>query len=257
MSTQKQIWTLITPQQAFEECGEVWISGDEHHYAAHVLRLSVGDVVELTNCKGGKATGIIQKISKKDLLISIEKVEHGHERQPRIKLWLAMPKPSTLEEVVATASELGVSEIHVFKSDKCAVKSELKKEKLQRISDEAVRISKSAFSAKIFEQPGLNSLSAFSVDSAVTLFCDESHVYENKITNSLFQVLQEKAHLNIQNIHILVGPEASFSDQERQFILETLHATPVSLGWNILRVPTAVTVAVGVVKNFFCVNFSS
>lgn len=182
---------------------------------------------------------------------------HCQEHWPCIKLWLAMPKPSTLEEVVATASELGVSEIHIFKSDKCAVKSELKKEKLQRISDEAVRISKSTFSAKIFEQPGLNSLVDFSADSAVTLFCDESHVYENKITNSLFQVLQEKFHLNIQDIHILVGPEASFSDQERQFILETLHAIPVSLGWNILRVPTAVTVVVGVVKSFFCVNFSS
>jgi 16S rRNA (uracil1498-N3)-methyltransferase len=265
MSLQKQAWTLIVPNHSLEEQGIIILSGDEHHYVANVLRLQNASVVHLTNCNGIKAVGKIQEINKKSTEIQIEQIEKFEIQTPKINLWLAMPKPSTLEEVVATASELGVNEIHIFKSEKCAFKSELKKDKLQRISDEAVRISKSAFSAKIFEHKDLKSLMSSSSEvlssssevlssrgltagSIPIFFCDEAHIYENKITNSIFDMTKEKMNSHVKIMNILVGPEASFSDQERVFILEQDNVIPVSLGKNILRVPTAVTVAVGVLK---------
>ncbi|BBH54186.1 RsmE family RNA methyltransferase [Fluviispira sanaruensis] len=253
MSIQKQSWTLIQADLSKAQ-SEVILKDDEHHYAFHVLRLSSGDEVEITNCKGLKAIGCIESANKKSISIKINKVTEVKKSAPEIHLWLAYPKPATLEEVVSSASELGVDHIHIFKADKSAVKSPIKIEKMERISQEAVRISKSAFAAKISCYNNLIELFQKNVNinnkNRLILFCDESHIYEGKIQNSIYTVLREHFKKDLEEICLLIGPEASFSDKERLFIHETLTKHSVSLGNNILRVPSAVLSALGSIINF-------
>lgn len=248
MSIEKQMWTLLAPQGNLVQGSVVTLSQEELHYAFHVLRLKQNDPVCLTDCCGTQAHGTIEEISKKKGTVKVQTCQTNSQKKPLINLWLGMPKPSTLEEVVAVASELGVHEIHVFKTEKCAFKSDLKKEKLQRLSDEAVRISKSAFSAKIVEQPNLQRLLQ-TQSGSVVLFCDEAHVYDNKIQNSIFNALSSIDPTDIHTISLLVGPEASFSAAERQLILQHPSVVSVSLGSHILRVATAVVVGIGCVQN--------
>ncbi|WP_186647915.1 RsmE family RNA methyltransferase [Fluviispira vulneris] len=253
MSIQKQTWTLIQTDLSKDQ-NEVILKDDEHHYAFHVLRLSSGEEVEITNCKGLKAVGCIDSANKKSISIKIDKISELKKSSPEIHLWLAYPKPATLEEVVSSASELGVDHIHIFKADKSAVKSPIKIEKMERISQESVRISKSAFAAKISCYNNLNELFQKIIDlnnkNRLILFCDESHIYEGKIRNSIYSVLREQFKNDLEEICLLIGPEASFSDKERLLIHETITKNSVSLGNNILRVPNAVLSALGSIINF-------
>lgn len=165
-----------------------------------------------------------------------------------------MPKPATLEEVVTSASELGADNIFIFRSEKTPTKSPIKLEKLQRLSEEATRISKSAFASQIVFNESLYKLYEQyiypSISKKIVLFCDESHVYEGKIKNSILTYLKKEFTNEIEKICILIGPEASFSNSERNFINEKISCYNVSLGSNILRVPNAATSALAIALSF-------
>ena len=250
MTIQKQLWTILVEQDEFISNTAVTLKEDELHYIANVLRLKVGDDVEITNCRGLKCLAKIEVFTKKEAKLVILNVLTQKKTSPEIHLYLALPKPSTLEEVIASVSEMGLDEIHIFRSEKCASKAPVKLEKLERISNEAVRISKSAFSTKVFSYETMQDVflkRKLQLENGLNLFCDESHVYENKVTNSLLKILQEKFNPQ-QNINIFIGPEASFSSIERDFIFNHLNCCAVSLGDNILRVPNAVYSAFSIVN---------
>lgn len=253
MSTQKQTWTFICPELN-KDNDIIFLSPDEHHYAYHVLRVQIGQEVELTNCNGLKATGLIQTVNKKEISIIVKEIILTNKPNLHINLILASPKPTTLEEVIASASEIGATEVHIFKPDRSASKAPFKLEKLKLISDEAVRISKSPYSAEIYIYDNIakvfSALNSNANKNYLLLFCDESHIYEGKITNSIYTKIKEYYRKEIQKIYLLVGPEASFSEQERELISKQSNAVSVSLGGNILRVPNAAISALGVALNF-------
>lgn len=251
MTTQKQIWTVIVEQNNFKSNENIIIKGDEFHYLVNVLRLKVGDKIEITNCEGYKCLAEIIEINKKEIHLVTLSMTLQKPNQPEVHLYLALPKPSTLEDVVASVSEMGLDEVHVFRSERCVSKAPVKVEKLQRISNEALRISKSAYSTAIFSYENMKEMfdkQKILLESGLNLFCDEAHVYENKVTNALLKILQEKFN-STQHINIFIGPEASFSEREREFILKNLKdCYSVSLGNNILRVPNAVLSALAIVN---------
>lgn len=253
MSIQKQSWTIISNELNYNS-DFLTIKNDEHHYAFHVLRIKENDKIEITNCRGIKASAIVTSANKKEFSIEIQKISLYQKPKPEINLWLAMPKPTTLDEVIASASEMGASQIHVFKSEKAASKAPLKIEKAKQLSNEATRISKSSFSSEIFYYENLENFYKQHIlgsqSKKIILFCDECHVYEGKIKNSIFKEIQSHYKKDIDEICILIGPEASFSDSEREFIQKKLNCVAVSLGSNILRVPNATASALGVAINF-------
>jgi RsmE family RNA methyltransferase len=252
MSIDKQLWSIILPDTKFYPQSEILLKDDEFHYLSKVLRLNVNEEIEINNCSGFKAKAIIQSISKKEATIFISEVNEEKKQEPTIKLYLAMTKPSTLEEIVLSASEMGLAEMHIFRSDKCASKAPLKTDKLQKISHEATRISKSAYSTQLYFYDSLKELfekEKNNIENGFNLFCDENHVYEKTVSHGLLKTLQDK-YFQSKNIQYLVGPEASFSAQEREFILKYFNAHSVSLGPNILRVPTAVCSSLGVIFQF-------
>lgn len=253
MSVQKQTWTLIVPQVELHEGASLTLEENEFHYAAHVLRLKVGDAVCVVNGCGAKAHGSIASISKKNMMVALNQVTHTSVFKPHINVCLALPKPSTLEEVVFQCSELGVHAVHIFPGEKSAFKSALKLDKLERASHEAMRISQSAFCSRILSYENLEHFYEHHMRDTKTpkinFFCDESHIYAGQPGVSLVQHLAQHLSLlpNCAEINLLLGPEASFSERERKFILAQKNCAVVSLGRNILRVPTAVCVAVGAI----------
>ncbi len=253
MSVQKQIWTFLSYELNLNS-SEVKLDSNEHHYAYHVLRIAVGNEVEITNCIGLKALGTVETVNKKEIVIKINNIISQNLPEFQVNLILAAPKPSTLDEVIASASEIGAGEIHIFKGERSAFKAPFKLDKLKLLSDQATRISKSCYSSKIFAYDNINALyetfKTGKTDNNLFIFCDESHVYHGKITNSIYSKIKNSYNKNIKNIFIIIGPEASFSSYEREIINEKLKAVTVSLGNNILRVPNAVLSALGVTLNF-------
>lgn len=253
MTIQKQIWTILSDELNIES-KIITLKDQEHHYAFNVLRLKIEDTVEVTNCRGLKATGVIASINKKELKINILTINNQHKVLPEIHLWLAMPKLSTAEDVISMSSEMGVSQIHIFKSEKSFTKAPLKIEKAIQLSREATRISKSAFASEIYYYASMNEFyeknESQKNSKQLILFCDESHIYEGKIQNSILKIMQKNFIPETKEICILVGPESSFSDKEREFILNNIPSLPVSLGPNLLKVPHAVASALGTVISF-------
>jgi RsmE family RNA methyltransferase len=249
----KQKWTLIDSQLSVQTSQVRFVAPHpEHHYAFFVLRLQPQTYVEMTNCCGVKAQGVILEANKKHLLIQVIEVFCAAPRTVCVQLWLALPKPSLLQEIVASSSECGVQEIHLFKGEKSLKTLCTTVEKLQKISNEASRVSKSAFAAQIFWYKNLEEFYIKFIQKSIknnifTAFCDETLTYCP--SNTLYSVLQNQntQTLNFHTLSALVGPEAGFSDKERCFIAQKMSfCTRVSLGPHILRVPHAVLSAVAV-----------
>lgn len=246
MTIQKQMWTILSSLPKFHGQQEVVLKEAELHYLTNVIRLQIGDFIELTNGLGYKASAQILSISKKEAKLVIEHVEQQNSLSPKICVFLALPKSSTLEELVSSASEMGLDEIHIFRTEKCASKAPVKLEKLQRLSLEALRVSKSALCTQVYCYDNFNSFltqQKNKIDNGINLFCDETNSSSGE--NSFLKVLMNNFNPQ-KNIHIIIGPEGSFSLKERDTILKNIYCRPVSLGSNILRVPNAVYSALAI-----------
>jgi 16S rRNA (uracil1498-N3)-methyltransferase len=260
--TQKHLWTLLFPQTPLPET--LTLTGPEHHYALHVLRLEPGDKVSVTNGLGDKALAKLCEVNKKQIkLLLLEKTTYS-QHPPFLHIWLGMPKPSTLEDMVSLVSEMGVYALHRFKSHKTPSLAHLKQEKLERLSQESLRISQGAFASKLFFYPSLEDLIHKQTQTLQTqtlqtqnlhsqalhsqnlfLLCDEREYPKPTLTGALLKLKP----LDYQDIHLIIGPEASFSSTEYSSLSTLKGLTSASLGTSVLRVPHAVCSAYGILSN--------
>jgi len=251
------LWRLFAPAPV--GVGEnISLAEDEHHYAFHVLRLAQGAAVEVGDGRGWLARGVLDRCDKKGAHV---RVEHELEEKifgTRVHLFLGQPKPATLEDVVAQAAELGVAKIHVFRCVKSQSKAPLKREKLERLALESLRITKGFRAPEIVVHDSVEALlSTGGLSQAGRVFlCDESPLHEVGAAhhNGLHVQLMANGKGGTEDVGVIVGPESSFTDGERA-AFATAGAVPVSLGPLVLRVPTAVAAAVSVAMGVFNPNW--
>lgn len=240
MSFAKQTWRLFL-KSAVAVGERAWLPEEEHHYAHHVLRLGVAERVEVGDGAGFVASAVIIRSDKKGTEVEIEEVVPEPTFPCPITLFLAQPKPSTLEEVVGLSAEMGVSNIVVFRSHRCQSKAPVRIEKLERTSREALRITKAARAPAVSYYDDFTGLKLLFERMGPVFLCDESAEAPGSDFGSMLRNAKAEA---IPRLAILIGPEASFDVAERACFVEW-GARPVSLGPLILRVPTAVAYAVG------------
>ena len=248
MSIEKQSWRLFVSGAGV--AGDVLTLGeDEHHYAFHVLRLQAGEHIEVGDGRGFVADAVLTRVDKKGAEVSLLVVRPERRAACRVTLFLAQPKPSTLEEVVALVSELGVARVVVFRSRRCQGKAPAKLEKLQRLSFETLRVTKGFRATEVVI---VDTAAALEIEHAAAgrlFLCDETPQSEG---NDLASAI---ARAPEGDVGIIVGPEASFTIDERSEF-QRKGALPVSLGPLILRVPTAVAYAASVVLAARCARWA-
>jgi 16S rRNA (uracil1498-N3)-methyltransferase len=241
MSKQTQIWRIFS--DSIPENEELLnISENEHHYIKNVLRLRPRETVEICDGRGLIAKATFEQSEKHRSIFKISSRDSVSSFHNQVIIVAGTPKPSALDELVSLTSEIGVSEIHFVHTERSQNKQEIRTDRLSRLAREALRISKSAWEPQIILHDNLQKTRALT-ENATLFLCDESPIYEGKgnIFNHLAsQLAQSKAS---GRVVIFIGPEASFSDKERHFLKDELGATPVSLGPNILRTPTAAVCA--------------
>lgn len=250
MTSIKQTWRLFT-SHALNSLTQVQLDSDEFHYAIHVLRLGTNEEVELCNGQGEVAKARLTQVNKKEATLSIEDLKVHTRALGQVHVFLGLPKPAALEEVVTSISELGASSLHLYRAARSHFRNEPKIEKLQRQCRESLRINKSAFAMDILYHSDYSSLKASSYfqNCSVIFLCDESLVSYNQqktghvhLLDALTQYIKTKCQNG--NIGIFIGPEASFSPDEIVKIMSEPKVTAVSLGLHILRVPLAASAAV-------------
>lgn len=203
---------------------------------ARVLRLGVGDEVELFDGRGRRLAARIDKISKASLACSALGPLLFTPEGPSVVLVQCLPKGKKLDDIVRMTTELGVSAIHLAVSERCVVqkstRDDHKLERLLRIASEAARQSEQAYVPEITEPCGLAEVLAKTPAEAQRLALTER-------SDEPTLIAPEQAPL-----WLVVGPEGGLSPRDRE-ILTNARYSSLSLGRAILRTETAAVVGVG------------
>lgn len=251
----KQIWRfyLSSSQTQSDEQGTEQrlfeLSSEESHFAYSVLRLSQGERVELADGSGWTADATLTRCDKKSVIACILREKKLQNPQKKQFALVGMTKPGALEELVQACVEAGVWELILYKGDRTSSKQELKHEKIAKQVREICRITKSPWLMNVKFAESLSAavrlLRSGGCESKL-LICDERPAHDGLGFESLPHLLKEISEINTDKLAFVVGPEASFSEKEYEFLSNEesqKRAGFVTLGPRILRTPAAVAAA--------------
>ena len=215
------------------ERGVVVVCGDEAHHLAKVLRCHVGDTADLFDGNGITAVGVISKIGKDKVEISVSSLEiHTPRDTGRVVICASVAKGERYDWLVGKCTELGVDRI-------CPV---LFERTVKQASGHSVeRYNKLALSAA--KQCGRLFLPQIDLPAKLS-DCLGRLSQEHPNAKMLFGSTSEKTGTIFEQIQdvrdyiAFVGPEGGLTADEEQ-TLRSHGAVGVGLTETILRIETA------------------
>ena len=204
----------------------------------------VGSLVTLTDPEGNDFRGRVIRLSETEGSVFIfEAFPSSTESSLEIILLQALPEKERMELIIQKATELGVSAIIPFQSEKSISlkERETKQKKAHRWQHIAVKAVQQSRRAKV---PWVGECRSF------------QEVLEDCRGDGLKILLWEKEGEDLKNvlkrqftkkIYAMVGPEGGFSEEEVRCAKKE-GFIPVKLGQRILRTETAAIVLVGILQ---------
>src|SRR5579871_4873010 len=107
------------------------LSGSEAHHALHVIRLKVGDTLNVFDGRGHEAQARVTEITRDSVHLTVLQRSSAPALPVRITLAQAIPKKS-MDLIVQKATELGAASIVPLVSDRTVVKPDNDSKKLER-----------------------------------------------------------------------------------------------------------------------------
>jgi 16S rRNA (uracil1498-N3)-methyltransferase len=209
------------------------LSAEEAHHALHVLRLKVGDTLNVFDGRGHEAQVRIAETTKDSVRLTILQHSNTASLPCRITLAQAIPKKS-MDLIVQKATELGVATIVPLVSDRSVVKLDEDSRRMDRWHEIALEACK---------QCGNNWLPEIQPPRKARDFLNSPGQFDLKLIASLQPdskplkaILGEAAKLS--SILILIGPEGDFTPAELSSA-KSAGCLPLSLGPLVLRADTA------------------
>ena len=213
------------------------ITGADAHHISKVLRMQVGDTLQIVSIDQVCALMKIRTITGGEVTIDlIEKLPQDHEPSVKIILAQGLPKSDKMDFIVQKAVELGVSVICPIAMENSVVrldsaKGEKKQTRWQKIASEAAKQSKRDIVPEVLAPASLAQVLEKYKEVPVKILA-----YEVEDKQSLKEVLQKAG--NFQAVLLLIGPEGGISKDELA-LAQAAGMQPVSLGKRILRTETA------------------
>lgn len=204
--------------------GNIELDKDQSHYLLNVMRKDDGDTIRIFNGRDGEFLGIIQKQSKKSCVItSLSLIKDQPSLSREVHLHFAPIKKDRMAFMIEKAVELGVTDLHPTLTEH----TQHGKINIDKIEKYIIEASEQCERMDI---PTLHPAQKF-MDSPPT---DNSLIALERDDTKLFTPQPSS-----DPIHIFIGPEGGWSNDERRHINAAPQFTPVSLGDNILRAETA------------------
>lgn len=204
----------------------------------------VGSPITLTDQEGNDFRGRILRLSEGEASICIfDAFPSPTESSLEIILLQALPEKERMELIIQKATELGVSAILPFQSERSISlkEREAKQKKAHRWQEVAIKAVQQSRRAKV---PWVRECRPF---QEVLGDCEGDGLkillWEKK-GEDLKNVLRQ--HLT-QKIYMMVGPEGGFT-QEEVILAKAVGFIPVKLGQRILRTETAAIALVGILQ---------
>jgi 16S rRNA (uracil1498-N3)-methyltransferase len=204
----------------------------------------VGSLITLTDPEGNDFRGRVLRLSEAEASIFIfDAFSSPTESSLEIILLQALPEKERMELIIQKATELGVSAIIPFQSERSVSlkERETKQKKAHRWQHIAVKAVQQSRRAKV---PWVGECRPF------------QEVLENCKGDGLKILLYEKGGENLKRIlrkyqppkiYLMVGPEGGFT-QEEVIMAKAVGFIRVKLGQRILRAETAAIAMVGILQ---------
>ncbi len=240
------------------------LAADEAHHCIHVLRLKVGDTVNVFNGRGHEAQAQIAEIAKDSVRLTI--LQHsGTPALPcRITLAQAIPKKS-MDLIVQKATELGVVTIVPLMSERTLVQLDEDSKKVERWREIALDACKQCGNNWLPEiQPPqkardfINALGKFDLMLIASLqpdakplkeiLSEASFVVGRVPSRGVTNAPAEGSGPTAPSVLILIGPEGDFTPAELS-LAKSAGCLPLSLGPLVLRAETAALYALSILHH--------
>ncbi|NWG02270.1 MAG: 16S rRNA (uracil(1498)-N(3))-methyltransferase [Syntrophaceae bacterium] len=204
----------------------------------------VGHLVTVTDSGGNDFRGRILWLSQTEASIYIfDTFSSPTESSLEIILLQALPEKERMELIIQKATELGVSTILPFKSERSISleEREAKQRKAHRWQEIAVKAVQQSRRAKV---------------PRVGPYCSFQEALKICEGENLKILLWEKEGENLkdalrrsppQKVYVMVGPEGGFTEEEVKLAKDE-GFIPVKLGQRILRTETAAITLVGILQ---------
>jgi 16S rRNA (uracil1498-N3)-methyltransferase len=214
----------------------VFLSPDQIHHAANVLRLTVGDVVRVFNSECGEWNCKIANIKKG----YAEAVSLLRKSKPEKGFIIACPliNPKRFDFFLEKVTELGVTEIIPIVSRYTQYREMNAQKAKQKI-------------ILACEQSGRFSIPTLTEITKIDFFLKKYTAdYQILVGNINGFSIESTSFSEKENI-FLVGPEGGFSDEEYNLFDVCKNVVKVSLGDNILRTETAAIAFASIWRSYF------
>lgn len=221
---------FITPEDSLSDEEFVVRSADLVHQWSRVLRFEVGEELVLLDNSGREYVATIAEIDKKSISGVVREVRDSLG-EPSYNLTLAqalLKNADKVEWVLQKGTELGVSNFVLMSTDRTERKHALKRERSERIVQEAAEQSHRGKIPILLEDDQFKNL------VATHPFLIVPHTEDAET----FTQFKKTIGIIPKDILVCIGPEGGFTPEEIAFAREN-GAHLVSLGNRILRSETA------------------
>ncbi|MCB0318517.1 MAG: 16S rRNA (uracil(1498)-N(3))-methyltransferase [Bdellovibrionales bacterium] len=249
MQTRRYPQFFITKETKFSKLDigtQIILNKEDSHHITSVLRLSIGDTIQLVDTKNQSAyLASLENKSRSDLKVKIsEKLNLQSLKSPVETLVLANLKGKNTTLVCEKAVELGVSRIIIFNSERSVKKLSLDDKTLDRYNK--ICLSAAKQSNKLFIPEVILCSSLNEAITQLFTICDNSDLF---FCCSLKQedVLLSSMKTSTAKVHLLVGAEGDFTDEEYEQITAK-GWKHISLGPYVLRSETAAIAGVAMLS---------
>lgn len=207
----------------------------ESRHLAQVLRAQVGEAVTALDGAGGVYDCRIERVTKRNVHLTIEKRERRDPLPYDITLFQAIPKGKVMEWIVQKATELGARRIVPILTERTVVEIDAdsnKVEKWRAIAIESIKQCGSPYLPRI-DAPlefskALRHVTGLPFVAALRPGAGEIHEYIGR---------------DRRPVQIWIGPEGDFTSAEVDQ-LEAAGVHPITLGPLVLRCDTAAVSAI-------------
>jgi len=210
--------------------GSVDLDEEEAHYLRTVLRLKIGDQLEVFDGRGQFATATLNALEKRKSSLQIDSVESHTASPVELTVAMATPKSDRSDWTVEKLCELGVHHITWLHCERSVTLPKKEGQRLARWS----RIAKAAAG-----QSGRYFLPSLSGPIPLSNFLQDR--FERQFIGSFSSHFLGEDLLQMPQkgkVSLLIGPEGGFTEDELQKAIAAGYQER-RLGHHILRTETA------------------
>lgn len=227
-------------EESFSEHGKAMIQGEDYKHIVQVMRMSAGDQI-IVVASGEAFVTRIEEISADTVHVYQEgQVLPSNELPVHVTIANGLAKGDKHDLIVQKSTELGVSEVILFKAERSIVKWDEKKgkkriERLQKIAHQAAEQCHRTVIPKVENPLTVKQLIQKSEEYDVCLYADEEAAKQDNRPRLVDRVKDLNKN---DKLLIIFGPEGGLSRNEAAD-LQAAGFLPVALGPRILRTETA------------------